>query len=178
MFIRCPQCTAIIHFENSPSSILVCWMCHSLVERGSLASGPSTVSSPLSLPRARSSPMGLSETPLPETANPDLPMSARPKLRVVAGPAQGAEFEIARSITTIGRLGGGADVEIDDPEVSRAHCAIEVRPDGVLLYDLGSTNGTYVGNLRVSVVRLDEISILRIGLSQLQLKARPGAIPA
>jgi pSer/pThr/pTyr-binding forkhead associated (FHA) protein len=92
------------------------------------------------------------------------------KLCVVEGPSQGTEFEITKSITTIGRMGGGADVEIDDPEVSRSHCAIEVRRDGILLHDLRSTNGTYLRNARVSVVRLEPMSIFRIGTSQLQVK--------
>jgi hypothetical protein len=30
-------------------------------------------------------------------------------------------------------MGGGADVEIDDPEVSRSHCAVEIRHDGTLI---------------------------------------------
>jgi len=67
-------------------------------------------------------------------------------------------------------MGGGADIEIDDPEVSRSHCAIEVRRDGILLYDLRSTNGTYLRNSQVSVVRLEPTSIFRIGTSWLQLK--------
>jgi hypothetical protein len=172
MFIRCPQCTAIIHFEEAPSSVLACWMCNSLLDRGSFASGPPTVNSSSPSSRSRTSPIGLSDTSFPEAANPALPADERLKLFVVIGPSRGSEFELAKSITTIGRMGGGADVEIDDPEVSRSHCAIEVRRDGVLLYDLGSLNGTYVGGARVSVIRLDSTSIFQIGLSKLRLNTR------
>ena len=80
------------------------------------------------------------------------------------------EFEIAKAITTIGRIGGGADIEIDDPEISRSHCAVEVRRDAILLHDLRSTNGTYLRDSRVSVARLDMVSKFRIGGSKLQLK--------
>jgi len=111
----------------------------------------------------------LSETPFPDAANPKLPEGEHFRVCVVEGRSQGAEFEITSLITTIGRMGGGADVEIDDPEISRSHCAIEIRHDGILLYDLRSTNGTYVHNSRVSVIRLDPMSIFRIGTSLLQL---------
>jgi S-DNA-T family DNA segregation ATPase FtsK/SpoIIIE len=110
------------------------------------------------------------ETPFPEVANPELPVAEHIKLCVVVGPSQGAEFEITSSFTTIGRMGGGADVEIADPEVSRSHCAVEVRRDGILLYDLRSTNGTFLRTSHVSVARLEPMSIFRIGTSQLQVK--------
>jgi len=145
-------------------------MCHSIIENVPSNAGPPTVRVPSSLTRERPSPIGLSGSPFPETANPVLSAEERRKLCVIAGPSQGNEFEITRLITMIGRLGGGADIEIDDPEVSRSHCAIEVRHDGILLYDLSSTNGTFLGNSRVSVVRLETMSTFRIGTSQLLLK--------
>jgi pSer/pThr/pTyr-binding forkhead associated (FHA) protein len=132
--------------------------------------GAPTIRVTSSLPRERPSPIGLSETLSPEAANPKLPKGEHIRLCVVEGPSQEGEFEITRSITTIGRIGGGSDVEIEDPEVSRSQCAIEVRREGILLYDLRSTNGTYVHNSRVSVVRLEPMSIFRIGTSLLQLK--------
>jgi Inner membrane component of T3SS, cytoplasmic domain len=153
-------------------SAVTCWMCQSTIEPDSIASnsGPPTIRVPSSLPRKRHRPIGLSETPFPDDENPELPQAEHFKVCVVEGPSQGGEFEITSSITTIGRMGGGANVEIDDPEISRSHCAIEIRHDGILLYDLRSTNGTYLHNSRVSVVRLDIMSIFRIGTSLLQLK--------
>jgi hypothetical protein len=142
-------------------------MCQSTVEHNP---GPPTIRVPSSLPRERPSPIGLSETPFPDAANPELPEGERFKVCVLGGPSQGVEFEITSSITTVGRLGGGANVEIDDPEMSRSHCAIEIRHDGILLHDLCSMNGTYLHNFRVSVVRLDPRSTFRLGTSLLQLK--------
>lgn len=171
MLVRCPQCGSIIHFESAPSSPVSCWMCDSTIEHSSIPSnpGPSTIAKPSSLPRERPGPIGLSVNLFPEAANPDLPADKHIKLCVVEGPSQGREFQITRSITTIGRMGGGADVEIDDPEVSRSQCAVEIRRDGILLYDLRSTNGTYLRNSRVSVARMEPMSIFRIGTSQLQI---------
>lgn len=147
-------------------------MCQSTIEPGSVSSspGPPTIQVPLSLSRERPGLIGLSETPIPPGANPELPGGKHFRVRVVEGASQGAEFEITSLITTIGRIGGGSSVEIDDPEISRSHCALEIRHDGVLLYDLRSTNGTYLRNSRVSVVRLEPMSIFRVGTSLLQLE--------
>jgi DNA-binding NtrC family response regulator len=43
----------------------------------------------------------------------------------------------------------GAQVIIDDPEVSAAHLELRAVGQGVLVRDLGSTNGTFVGAFRV-----------------------------
>jgi len=70
---------------------------------------------------------------------------------------------------TIGRVGGEADIQIDDPEVSRLHCSVEVRGDAILLHDLHSTNGTFAGDSRVVSTRLKKMSQFRIGSSYLRI---------
>jgi pSer/pThr/pTyr-binding forkhead associated (FHA) protein len=72
-------------------------------------------------------------------------------------------------LVTIGRLRGGADIEVDDPKVSRLHCAIEVKKDSVLLRDLRSTNGTYIGEKRVLAARLNECAEFRIGETKIRV---------
>ena len=62
----------------------------------------------------------------------------------------------------------GCAIVIDDPEVSAAHCELRAVDAGILVRDLGSTNGTYVGPLRVeeaivttpSAITLGRVSIL------------------
>jgi DNA-binding NtrC family response regulator len=49
----------------------------------------------------------------------------------------------------VGRDPGAQIVIADDPEVSMAHCELRAITEGILVRDLGSTNGTYVGPLRV-----------------------------
>ena len=98
-----------------------------------------------------------------------LPRDKTINLSVISGPSQGMKCDLSRPLITIGRLGGGADIEIDDPEVSRLHCSVEVRRDAIFLTDLRSTNGTYLGDTRVFGARLDEMSIFRIGSTSLQL---------
>jgi DNA-binding NtrC family response regulator len=43
----------------------------------------------------------------------------------------------------------GAQIHLSDPEVSALHCELRAVNEGVLVKDLGSTNGTFVGRLRV-----------------------------
>jgi hypothetical protein len=144
-------------------------MCRSIIDSVPSHAGPDTLAVPSSALRDTPSPIGLSVNSFPEAAHQKLPEGTSVEICVVEGPSQGLKFEITKSITTIGRKGGGADVEIDDPEVSRSHCAIEVRREGILLHDLRSTNGTYLRGSRVTVARLSPMAIFRIGTSHLQL---------
>lgn len=171
MRVRCPRCGAKIHLENAQDApqVVKCWMCRSTVDSVPPDPGPETLTVASSLLRERPGPIGLFVNLFPEAANRELPAGEHVKLCVLEGTSQGTEFETTKSITTVGRLGGGADLEIDDPEVSRSHCAIEVRPEGILLHDLRSTNGTYLRGSPISVVRLPPMSIFRIGTSHLQV---------
>jgi pSer/pThr/pTyr-binding forkhead associated (FHA) protein len=50
--------------------------------------------------------------------------------------------------TTIGRV--GCDVQLSDPDVSRRHAVLRGVDGGVGIEDLGSTNGTFVNDNRVT----------------------------
>ncbi len=54
---------------------------------------------------------------------------------------------------TVGRQPMTGQAVFDHPAISRRHAAFEARPDGVVLRDLGSTNGTYMNGVRVVGVR-------------------------
>ncbi|MEY7980280.1 FHA domain-containing protein, partial [Streptomyces pilosus] len=63
------------------------------------------------------------------------------RLHVVAGPDAGGVHLLHGGEIRIGRS-ADADVPLDDPDVSRLHCAVTVGSDGrVSVADLGSTNG-------------------------------------
>ena len=49
-------------------------------------------------------------------------------------------------------IGSGADcdVVVDSPVASGRHCRLTQEPDGLILEDLGSTNGTYVEGMRIA----------------------------
>ena len=55
------------------------------------------------------------------------------------------------------------DIVVDDNGVSRRHIRFEVTPEGTILTDLGSTNGTFVEEQRVSEVTLVDGNAIRIG---------------
>lgn len=171
MRLQCPQCNAAIYLEDPQDApqVVKCWMCNSTIDSLPPDPGPKTIRAPSSDSRENPGPIGLRINSSAEAANTELPSAERVWLDVVSGLGQGTEFEITRSLTTLGRKGGGADIQIDDPEVSRLHCAIEVRHEGILLHDLRSTNGTYLRGSPVTVVRLPPMSIFRIGTSHLRL---------
>jgi FHA domain len=100
----------------------------------------------------------------------DLPEHKSVLISVVEGASQGVERGMTVPLVTIGRLRGGADIEIDDPRVSRLHCAIELKNDSVLLRDLRSTNGTYVGEKRVHATLLDDSAEFRIGETKIRVE--------
>ncbi|MFI5685637.1 FHA domain-containing protein [Streptomyces sp. NPDC051636] len=99
------------------------------------------------------------------------------QLHVVAGPDAGGVHLLHGGQVTIGRS-ADADVPLDDPDVSRLHCAVTVAADGrVSVADLGSTNGTALDGAPVGdrPVRLSPGALLRIGESALRLTPSGGA---
>jgi len=60
-----------------------------------------------------------------------------------------------------------APVRLDDPEVSALHCELRAVTEGVLVKDLGSTNGTVVGSLRVREAVLTQKTEVVVGSTKL-----------
>ncbi|MFI6108567.1 FHA domain-containing protein [Streptomyces sp. NPDC051310] len=95
------------------------------------------------------------------------------RLHVVAGPDAGGVHLLHGGQIRIGRS-ADADVPLDDPDVSRLHCAVTVAEDGrVTVADLGSTNGTSLDGTAVGSrpVPLRPGALLRLGESTLRLSA-------
>ncbi|MEU0105980.1 FHA domain-containing protein [Streptomyces sp. NPDC006251] len=98
------------------------------------------------------------------------------QLQVVAGPDAGGVHLLHGGEIRIGRS-ADADVPLDDPDVSRLHCAVTVGADGrVSVADLDSTNGTTLDGTRVGsrAVRFAPGALLRIGESALRLAPAGG----
>ncbi|MGW1046123.1 FHA domain-containing protein [Streptomyces sp. NPDC002547] len=105
------------------------------------------------------------------------PDADAPQLHVVAGPDAGGVHLLHGGAIRIGRS-AEADVPLDDPDVSRLHCAITVTDDGsVSVADLNSTNGTVLDGSPVAdrPVRFAPGALLRIGESALRLTL-PGRV--
>jgi len=90
-----------------------------------------------------------------------LPTDKSISISVIAGPAKGLVHKMSKPRVVIGR--SGSEVEVNDPEVSRNHCSIEVKGDVVRLRDLDSTNGIYIEDERVRNAELQHLSEFRIG---------------
>jgi diguanylate cyclase (GGDEF)-like protein len=82
---------------------------------------------------------------------------------MIAGPEAGATFSLDREETILGR-GGGANVLIDDPSVSRQHARIS-RDDRAhhFIEDLGSANGTFVDGRRIRRAALSPGDRIQLG---------------
>ncbi|AOR37324.1 hypothetical protein BFF78_25590 [Streptomyces fodineus] len=114
----------------------------------------------------------------PAAAEPHPELDEAPtQLHVVAGPDAGGVHLLHGGRITVGRS-AEADVPLDDPDVSRLHCAVTVGADGrVSVADLGSTNGTVLDGERVSErpVRVPAGGLLRVGESALRVAVSGGA---
>ncbi|MFI6933487.1 FtsK/SpoIIIE domain-containing protein [Streptomyces sp. NPDC050287] len=114
-------------------------------------------------------------TPGEPEAHPELD-DAPTQLHVIAGPDAGGVHLLHGGQIHIGRS-ADADVPLDDPDVSRLHCAVTVAADGqVSVADLNSTNGTTLDGTRVSTrpVRFAPGALLRLGESALRLTPAGG----
>lgn len=93
-------------------------------------------------------------------------------LRGVSGVTFGKVFPL-QSSAVIGRQ-SECEISIPSEEVSRRHAELRVTPDGVMVEDLGSSNGTYVNDRRVTrqlmkagdELRLDTIRFLLLAPGQ------------
>jgi predicted Zn finger-like uncharacterized protein len=90
-----------------------------------------------------------------------LPTDRRFSLAVIQGAATGQIFQITKTRTVIGR--SGTDINLDDPEASRQHAALEIVGDIAVLRDLGSTNGTWIELDRIEQHQLTNQQEFRIG---------------
>jgi len=82
-------------------------------------------------------------------------------IRVGSG-RQGERFPLAGDRVSIGRA-PQSDVFLDDVTVSREHALLEREPDGMVISDQGSLNGTYVNRERIDRTRLADGDELQIG---------------
>ena len=110
---------------------------------------------------------GLTTTFQPPTAS---RQARRVVLRVTEGPDEGAQIQVTRSRLTIGRATVN-DLVLNDTSVSGVHAELMVDRRGILLRDLGSTNGTQVQGVRIREVWLDPGSNIQIGKTTINFLA-------
>jgi transcriptional regulator with GAF, ATPase, and Fis domain len=91
------------------------------------------------------------------------------KVVVISGPEAGKEYELTKA-----RVSGGRsiinEIPLTDKAVSGTHFEIVGEDDGYRLVDLNSTNGTFVGDLRVKEVYLRPNITFRAGHTELRFQ--------
>ena len=190
MIVVCPACQARYRFDETkmggrPKVSLRCSKCSATIEieNPELAAAapepaipaPARPQLPKPLPPSASDVNATRETPVQRDAGQGtmaasdaqrlgllhLPKDKRFSLAVIQGPATGQIFPVHKTRTIIGRSGG--DINLDDPEASRQHAALEIIGEVALLRDLGSTNGTWIELERIDQRQLANQQEFRIG---------------
>jgi hypothetical protein len=88
-----------------------------------------------------------------------------PLLVAQEGPLKGQRWQLSQAIV-LGRE-SSCDVVIVDRQISRYHARITPTPEGVILEDMGSKNGTHHnGNLLASPVVLQDGDLVSVALAQ------------
>ena len=96
-----------------------------------------------------------------------MPPGRRVSLAVLDGPDLGRIFRVESPSVTIGR--GEAEVHLEDGEVSRQHAKLEMRGGKAVVRDLGSTNGTFVDDVKVAEAEIEDRGEFRVGQTRLML---------
>jgi hypothetical protein len=149
MAIRCTNCDYEIEDEELPRladvARVLCPECHE----------------PLTLPEM-TIPLSLSQVKSRMSEAEGLAPDKKYALLVLSGTEIGRVIQIEKALVTIGR--SGCDVILDDPELSRRHARIRIRGSEGDLEDMGSTNGTFVGEDRIQkTVVIENRSKFRVG---------------
>ena len=108
---------------------------------------------------------------------------AQPKVRseavtllVVDGPARGKRATVKKGVAKIGSS-SACDLVLDDRAVSRLHFELAVGPRSLSIRDLGSTNGTWVKGLRISLAEVPAGTTVELGGSAVRIERDGDALP-
>jgi two-component system nitrogen regulation response regulator GlnG len=110
------------------------------------------------------------EVPRTDIAEPGRAVPVPDKLRilVLSGPDSGKQLVLERGTYLVGKA-PGCDLVLSDGAVSRQHLELQVTESGVLVKDLGSTNGSFFGGARFSQVTVGPGAVIVIGGTELKL---------
>jgi DNA-binding NtrC family response regulator len=88
---------------------------------------------------------------------------------VVEGPDQGREFPVTAELIRVGKADTN-DIILQDPAVSSHHLEITLVGAAVRVRDLGSTNGTWVAQARLSESLVPPGTVLQLGRTKIHLQ--------
>ncbi len=88
-------------------------------------------------------------------------------VEVLEGPDRGATLDAQSDTLTIGSAAGN-DLVLADATVSRYHLELARRPEGILVVDAGSMNGTFAGGVRLERGVVPPGAVLRLGKTSIR----------
>lgn len=128
-------------------------------------------------------PVSVPSPTVPQLVTPEPAPMRRPATELIARPSPpaawlvyrspgsaGRQFPLQVGRNTIGRDGGRCQVVLDDPTVSGEHATIVFEHGRFVLYDLASTNGTFLNGQRIQRQMLYDGDEVRLGNSVLVFK--------
>jgi len=101
-----------------------------------------------------------------------------PYLIAQSGPLQGERWVLRSERLLIGR-GAECDIVVPDRQISRQHARIRRAPEGIVVEDLGSKNGTHVNGVRIeapTVLQDGDVVQIAFGL-ELMFVAHDATLP-
>ena len=93
----------------------------------------------------------------------------RCRVEVTAGPDAGLIRDLEAPVIRVGARRGN-DVQLSDAKVSGLHCEIRLDDRGYRLRDLDSTNGTFVGGIRINDVYIQPGAQIAVGSTRLKFE--------
>ena len=99
------------------------------------------------------------------------------KFTVATGEDLGLVFYVEDGQTAVLGRSRKTDVKLHDDQVSRQHCELRNTGSGLVLVDLGSSNGTYLNATRVDKADLADQDAIKIGSTTLVYSMDPDAEP-
>ena len=115
---------------------------------------------------ASGAPAAINASPTQAFSVPGAPPAGECLLRVLDGERKGADIALKGPRTTFGRRSSNT-ITFTDSGVSGVHCEISREPNGYVLRDLGSTNGTIVDGEQVVETLLRHNSRIRMGAQRM-----------
>jgi DNA-binding NtrC family response regulator len=89
-------------------------------------------------------------------------------LRVIDGPDKGKDYTCTSAAEVSVGTSASNSLVLTDPTVSGYHFVLQVSPQGVLLRDLDSTNGTMLGAFRVVSAYMTSGATITLGMTKLR----------
>lgn len=106
--------------------------------------------------------------PMPGQQTVAAPATVVPELVALSGPLIGQRFSVV-SLIEAGREAAGISLGFDTM-ASRRHASFSPSPGGIVVTDLGSTNGTFVNDQRVPGATLRKGDVVRIGVTSFRVE--------